>query len=166
MPLGLRLVKVSRWFRESWLTRDSDIPSNALFDLIEDKNNSISIWVIEDDKSNFKRVIAALAANRDNIVNIDYALFDINILTLLHIKYQEEDGGTPDQIVNQSFHLNLIELTARQAFVLAREIHKCGEPARINHKDVQQYIKDCLLAKFLDRSKINMNILDKIDTTV
>jgi len=162
MPLGLRVVRAARWYPQPWLTREMDLPSTALCDLLDEKSNSISIWLINDDRSNFERVIAALAANRNQVANLDYALFDIERLAALRISSQMEHGDTADSTVNMSFHLNLTRLTARNVFFLAREIHKFGDPVRIRRQDVQKYIEAALSRNELDRSKIDPGLLRKV----
>jgi hypothetical protein len=161
MPLGLRVVRKARWLREDWLLRNRDIPSAALGDLLDDRN-AISIYLISEDQSNFQRVIAAHAATRDHVVNLDYALFDLATLSSLRIAMEHENGTTADDTVNRDFHRNLVRLSARSVFFLAQTIHSFGEPVRINHKDVLNHIMDALDSNYLDPSKIKASILQAV----
>ena len=158
MTLGLRVVRQSHWYREAWLTRKPDIPSTALLDVLDEKSTAISIWIIEKDLSNFERVVAALAANRDRVSNFDYALFDMRVLRFLRIQSKPEAGNTPDAIVNQKYHANLTEMTAAKTFCLAQAMHRYGEPVRIGQKVIAQYIRNAIASNTLDRQKIRVQI--------
>jgi hypothetical protein len=77
MPLILRKIRKARWYQYDrsdfpWLLEE-DIPADPLGDLATN-DNELSVWQINDDKSNLPRVAAALAANCDDISNLDYAL--------------------------------------------------------------------------------------------
>jgi hypothetical protein len=47
---------------------------------------TLSVWHIEDDRSNLDVVIAALAATRQNVDKFEYGLFDQEIADRLGIK--------------------------------------------------------------------------------
>jgi hypothetical protein len=85
MALILRIVRKSRWsFTPPWLSED-DLQADSLVDF-STKKNELSVWHIDKDESNLKRIISALAANRDTLSNFDYALFDKKILIDNNIK--------------------------------------------------------------------------------
>ena len=82
MPI-LRIVRRSRWLKErpSWLEND-EFQADPLGDFTT-TSNTISVWYIKENTSNLQRVVAALAAQRDRLVNFDYALFNKEILSEL-----------------------------------------------------------------------------------
>jgi hypothetical protein len=72
MPFILRTIRKDRWYRIEdvpWL-EEGDIHADPLADL-NTKANELSVWLIEDDRSNLNRVVSALAATRTHISNLD-----------------------------------------------------------------------------------------------
>ena len=51
--------------------------------------STLSVWYIEDDKSNLEQVAVAVASTRDSFSPFDYALVDETLLTAINIY-----GGT------------------------------------------------------------------------
>ena len=62
-------VIAPRWLRPDWLAGD-EVQADALVDL-STKDNELSVWLIENDKSNLEHVVTALAANCNTISNLD-----------------------------------------------------------------------------------------------
>ncbi len=85
MPFILRAIRKNRWLDYDKPERphlsDEDIKMGPLADLRVDDNSQLSVWRITDDRSNFRRVVAALAANRDYPANLDYILLDQQVLS-------------------------------------------------------------------------------------
>ena len=54
---------------------EEQIRKGPLIDLVPD-DNTLSIWYIEDDRSNLEQVAVAFASTRDSFSNFDYALVD------------------------------------------------------------------------------------------
>ena len=85
MPFVLRKIRKSKWWKHPgvpWLAH-SDLQADALGDL-QTSSNQLSVYHIEDDKSNLEQIVTALAASRDTIANLDYALLDLQIVTDQH----------------------------------------------------------------------------------
>lgn len=63
MPLILRKIEKGRWNSDPqavpWLP-PGEVQAQALLDLAP-KDNGLSVWLIEEDRSNLDRVVAALA---------------------------------------------------------------------------------------------------------
>ena len=91
---------------------------------LEPDNNTLSVWYIEDDRSNLERVAVALASTRDTFSNFDYALVDEQLLSALNIKVVQTDGITPDQEANTQWHRDLVELSDADLIALARTIEE------------------------------------------
>ena len=68
MSFFLRKIRKAKWYKDekdTWLA-DGELQADSLVDLKTD-DNALSVWYIEHDKSNLKRVIAALGANTKKI---------------------------------------------------------------------------------------------------
>lgn len=67
-----------RWDKSTnpdWLS-SPDIPVHPLADLLPKLgDHALSLWHVESDKSNLKRVVAAMAAGRERLDKFEYALF-------------------------------------------------------------------------------------------
>ena len=172
MPTGPRiLIKItkSKWYKHegvSWLSQ-GELQADALRDL-RTMNNALSVWYIEENGSNLKQVITALAATCDSIQNFDYALFDLGNLVEANIKVAEVHGVTPYSEAN-SWHRDLIELTVGKMSKLVGVIANKGETEtkRISVKDVAGLLVEALQSKKIDLAslKANMQIkLKKLDS--
>lgn len=141
MPLVIRRVTQARWFRDvirPWLQK-GEIPADPLADLRTTKN-SLSVYLVDDDKSNLDRVICALAATREKIQHFDYLLFDWEILPSTGITVEPTEGETIDRAVNE-LHRDLVELSGRKLLALAAEIlHSEYETGRFLKKKVNELI--------------------------
>lgn len=148
----------------SWLP-DGELPADPLNDL-GTQSNELSVYHITANRSNLDRVIAALAANTDNLSNIDFAVFDENVISELGIKIKKSKGKSPDDQVN-NWHSDLYELTATKVLSLARAIK---DRAKIDRKvQVLNMVADALINGQIDRSRIkwkSQDDLDKLDKIV
>jgi hypothetical protein len=100
MPLMLRKIRKARWYQHNqadfpWLL-DEDIPADPLGDLVTN-DNELSVWQINDDKSNLHRIAAALAANSDDISNLDAEIKRIPEKEILHLLEQAVVAGQIDR---------------------------------------------------------------------
>ena len=91
------MIRKSRWEAEkpSWLKED-EFHADPLGDFVT-RSNTISVWRVEDDKSNLRRLVTALAANRDKFDIFESIIFDEKLLSVLDIKVQDTEGDTPDK---------------------------------------------------------------------
>lgn len=140
MSLVLRKIRKAKWYKHEaveWLPPDR-LQADTLSDL-QTKDNALSIYLVQDDKSDLERVIAALAAACDNLSNFDYALFDDAIIREASFKIANHPGETPDQTVNVTQHRDLIELTTDSVLLLARAIRD-GARERKPHSEVGELI--------------------------
>jgi hypothetical protein len=153
------LIKVT-WGR--WQTDEPWIPAGelqaaALFDL-RFSNNKLSVWKIEDDKTNLDRVIAALAVNtgRKNIERVDYVLLDPKSIEDLAIRVGKSQGKTPDTVANDEWHFDLVELTAAKIVAIAKLIKEDGKFDRKNEPAIKS-----LISKGLRGKQIDINLVDE-----
>lgn len=61
------------------------------------KDNRLSVWRIDEDRGNLHRVVAALAAGRDFLDKLDYAVIDLQALDSLGIQAGVRTAF-PDQV--------------------------------------------------------------------
>lgn len=163
MPLILRAIRKNRWYTSdiiSWLPK-GEIQADPLGDLATG-SNTLSMWQVENDTSNLKQVIAALASNRDSISNLDYAIFDIDLLADTGIKVEINQGATPYEMANY-WHRDLVELTATKLVKLAETMLIHSHRERILEKTVLTWIKDAVKNGQIDRTKLSAGITKKLD---
>jgi hypothetical protein len=158
MPLIFRKIdKKSRWYTKPWAS-NADPEADTLSDL-QTQDNKLSVFVIDEDKGNLQQVIAALAANRDHVAELDYALIDELYLHDMHLKFEETMADTPCPSVNER-HRDLIELTGRSLCIIAGAIR--GNVIRYSKKMVKAAIAQALEADEMDRTRVKESLMGEI----
>ena len=89
---------------------EDEIQGDALTDVSTTKGK-LFVYRI-NNKNDWRRVITALTATRDNIVHLDYALFEDVRLDLMGISIKSTYGTTPDETANM-LHYELGNLSIR-----------------------------------------------------
>jgi hypothetical protein len=168
VPLVLRKIRKSKWYESEsvpWLTKE-DLQADALVDLAT-KGNRLSVYLVNYDHTNLEQVITALAANCDYVSDFDFALFDHDALWELGIRIENSDGDTPDSVVN-SWHCELIELTAERIVALAGIIWKRAEKKRFLSKRVHHLLAHAVASGQIDRDKMRLGpgSLAKVDQII
>ena len=159
MPLLLRQIRKSRWYDDGglpWLPVGL-LPADPLSDL-NTKDNKLSVWHIEDDKSNLEQVVTALAVNRDQVSNLDCALFDQHPLSGINVRIEETKGNTKDKRAN-IWHRELVELTAEKLLELARSIMRDGKRTRFSETRIRNLIQRAVESGIIDETKLKPNVL-------
>jgi hypothetical protein len=152
MPLLLRNVRKNRWEnRPEWLSQD-EVQADALLDLKTDENK-LSVWRIQDSRSDLDEIISAIASTRSDLVNVDYALFGQDSATKLGIKHEDMPGESLHLEANDK-HRDLIDLSARRLVNLAEAIQTEGEINRIPWKRVA-----AILVQAVRSGKIRLELL-------
>jgi len=162
VPLLLRKIRKNRWYTNNapgWL-REDEIQADTLGDLVT-TSNTLSVWVVEDDKSNLDHIIVALASSCDNVSNIDYALFNIDLISESDIKVETKEGLTPYAKANPS-HRDLVELTTNKLFKLAKLIFVHSTRERVKEKEVLNLIKNAVNNGQIDPTKLKEGISKKL----
>jgi hypothetical protein len=156
VPFLLRAIRKAKWYRNPdlpWLS-EGELQADALYDLKTD-NNILSVWHILDDHSNKEQIITALAATRQHPVQFDYFLLEEQYPRELNIKIVEIPGDSPDQGIN-SWHRDLIELSAEKLMQLARAIQLHAQRERIPHSNVRRLLAQALLSGRHDPTKTKL----------
>lgn len=154
MPLLLRKIRKSKWYKNPgvpWLPV-GELQADALVDL-STKNNELSVWLIDDNKLNLNRVLAALAANLEIVSNFDYALVDEQRVTGIAIKIAESKGDLLDAVVN-AWHRNLSELSAAKLMQLASAVQSHADILRILPNQALALIREAVQQGRIELSKL------------
>lgn len=160
MPLVLRKISKSRWFVDKPWLQLHDLNADAAKDLAT-SDGTLSIFLIDGDKSQLDRVIAALSANGNKPDNVDYALVDLQLLTALGFKTEETPGATPDSEVN-AWHRDVVDLSIMKLLRFALLIRDQAERNRVPRPKVIKLVKEGITAGYLDQNRISVTYLQKI----
>lgn len=152
----LRSINKSRWDRV-WEPTD-EVPAKALLDLIRDRD--LSVYEVADEESAQKTAII-LAANREHIDTMDYALFESADMGTIGITIDESPGSTQNDEVN-SLHRDLLDITASKACGLANLIGINGKITRMVPSKVRKLISEYCDQGILDVDKLSEGIRQKI----
>lgn len=138
----LRKVRRGKWVKHpvaDW-PEDSGLHCDALDDM-QTNECSLSVYAIMDAVDR-KRVAVALAATREKIAVMDYAVFEGSGLKSLGITIRQTKGDTPDMAVNE-MHYDLGNLTVKRLAQLT-EIVSAGEHKRIPQQDIKTSLYDAV----------------------
>lgn len=131
MALLLRRIRQSRWY----IASDQPLPADPLADL-NTEDNVLSLWQVQDDGSNLTDIIAAVAATRDAVANVDIALFDSGLLQGIGAGIEARGGRTP-LAAARSYHRGLVGLNAQQLIEVAEVIRRSGEIREFSRREVR-----------------------------
>jgi hypothetical protein len=168
----LRKIRRSRWIKlentdeEYW----SQINPDALGDL-STKDQTLSFWLIDSDKSNLERVISSMAAVNDPQSNFDYALISLQKFEELFLIPQglniiRSEGNTYDEYVNKNWHRDLTSLSVMKLCELADLISSESQITRIWPKNVLKLVANGVKSGHINKSKINDKYLTKIKNVI
>jgi len=152
VPKLLRKSENKKWLppeKATWLN-EGDIHADPLGDLAT-KGNTLSLYELEDDQTNLNRVIAAIAATKDNVPHFQYTLIDRYEIESLGIKIKKTKGGTADSVVNDC-HYDLIELSGYQIVSLAKMLLLKGTRTQMLKDNVKKEIIESVRQGFLDEN--------------
>jgi hypothetical protein len=129
------MIRQSRWD----LSQKCDWLGEA--DFANTDENSLSVWLLDDDKKDLDDVTAALVASREKTDKLDYVLFMAEHLHAVGIEVCEESGTTPDEQVN-ALHRNLTHLSAAQVLALTTRVwHENLGLNRIDQRTALQLVR-------------------------
>lgn len=154
-----KVVNKAHFFRQEGL-KDDDAQADALASL-KTSGNLLSVWIIDDDRSNLNRVIAALAAGRDFLDKLDYALIDAAAIEDIGVYFNQAAGNTPDKGANQRWHQDLAGLTGRRLVALAAKMHG-SNMTRIPKKGVRDLILESIASGFVARESLKDKLRENL----
>jgi len=149
----VRKIRKARWHSVTCL-QIRDLQADVLADL-NTQDNALSVWYVEENEANLKRIAAALAAECNTISNVDYVTFAEEDVARLNIKAIGKPGMTPDRTAN-AWHLDFAELAAQRLVELAYLLQVRGKRGRISEKDVLKLLASGLMTQQIDRTKVKL----------
>ena len=162
MPFVFRkLDRKARLYRVKW-TETDDVQADALREF-RTRENALSIWLIDDNRSNLERVIAAVAAGRDRLCNLDYALIEHTLLDELDIQVSPQEGESVDDDANRRWHQDLERLSATKVVQLAVAVQRTeGGLQRVQKRAVGQLIATSIRNGFINPNRIDERLMDDL----
>lgn len=130
-----------------------ELAADALLDL-QTHDNSLSVYKVNHDDDSLTRVITALAATRDAANRFNFILLPISLVEQLGITMAATDGMTPDDYVNSTLHLDLINLTVKQIAALALAMHEHGNLEKRTKSEIKTSIGDALNNGYFRRDQL------------
>ena len=153
MAYVLRKIKKSRWHLDPETNQLSeDGVKKASLDLLP-AEGGLSVFLVNDDRSNLDRVAAALAASANYPDNFDFVLLDEMELDNLGIELEKSLGETPDDEVN-ALHRDLVDLGDEKIRLLVRAFCNNEKPARIREKRIRSLIHQGIAEGHIDRDRV------------
>lgn len=151
MPFVWRNVRYARWHDLLGGERQAD----ALTDF-RTRGNELSLWEVCDDKSNLLDVVAAYAAGRDDLANVDYVLFSLEDVTRVVGEpiRSPETGNTPFHDAKQ-WHRDLRNLTTTSLCTL------CGKVAVAELERIERFDVGRALIERINAGKISAGELSE-----
>ncbi|MBZ5493640.1 MAG: hypothetical protein LAO76_22200 [Acidobacteriia bacterium] len=162
------LVKIKR---ERWLKGPrppylemGDVPGDCLQDL-RINENKLSVWSIEPDDSNLKRVMTALAGTHEMITTFYFLVFDETVVANLGLKMTPTNGNTADRDANR-WHRDIVELSAKKALLLVIAIFDEARRVPFFQSDVEMSLQNAISAGHIDPNKLNSRLASKLTTVL
>lgn len=159
MPLLLRVIRKSRWYKQTWL-KEGKAQAIALFDLKSEKNK-LSFWHVEETESNLNQVVAAIAATRDGPSNFDYAVFDQTLLKVIDVQIENTRGQTFHKEADVSWHRDTTNLSAENVAEIANIIMEHGTKRRIGEAEVTGLVKQAVISGTIDAKPLKERLEQK-----
>lgn len=160
MPKVLRVIKSRQWApyknNQSWIPFEK-IPADIVADF-NTKNNKLSVWFIADDLSDLGRAIAAIAANRSELANFDFALANADYLNDNSHRIEEELGELKHDEEICKLHRNIVDLTGAKLINLASIFFDSFQIKFLLPIQVFVHIKTSIEGGFLKYEKLNRGI--------
>lgn len=157
MPFVLRKLDRKAAFYGIPTIPDGDVQADALSDL-RTKENALSVWLIDDDRVNLNRILAALAATRDALVKLDYALISQHDLGSLRIEIVSNKGVSCDAEANARWHRDVRGLSGRKLVEFAATVRANAELVRVQKGDVGAHIANSINNGFIDRVRLKPDL--------
>lgn len=168
MPFLLRKIKKNKWYKSNlplWLG-NNDIQADTLCDLKTD-NNNLSLYYIDDDKSNLKKVVSAIASTRDSFSIFEYMLIDEKYLCRMNIKISSTIGKTNNQEVDKYWHRDVIDLSGNKLVEVGYVMLQNNSGlTRIMSPIIKNLIIDGIKFGWLKKESINPKLLEKINNVL
>lgn len=160
MTVFLRIIQQARWAQNpdiGWLL-PGELQGDALKDLQTIKGK-LSVFAVENGITH-QDIIIALAATREDIDVLDYAVFEDDSFAMLGMETIQEDGNTPVSEVNK-VHYHIINLTTEHLVHLAT-IVSSGEKRRVFGKDIGIFLHQAMREGRLNTAVMKSKLRDRL----
>jgi hypothetical protein len=163
VPFLLRKITKSRWFREAalaWLPPE-ELSADAITDL-KTADNSLSFWLVNDDRSNLEDMILAVAAAGDFVSHVDYVLIELSSEIEGQFKVEAEPGETAYTSA-LPFHRDMCELSATKLLRVAAVVSRTPRE-RWQKGDVEKLLCASYKDGRLDHGKLRERMRKELDS--
>ncbi|MHB0980542.1 MAG: hypothetical protein ACYC5Q_10835 [Thermoleophilia bacterium] len=125
-------------------------------------DNELSLWEVRDDKSNLLDVVAAYAAGRDDLANLDYVLFKLEDVAQVVGEPipSPEKGNTPFSDAKR-WHMDLRNLTAASLCALCGKV-TVAELERIERFDVRRALVERIDTGMINAGDLSEKLVAKL----
>ena len=164
MSFVFRSIGNKHWYSDNqpdfseWLP-DGELVADALKEL-RTTRGSLSVYIVDTNKGNLDRVLSAYACTRNSVNDIDYVLMPLEVIEET-FDIAPTSGQTADDEVNK-VHLDIERLSVSKLLLLAhifQDYH--SSMYRIRKKQITSKIRNSLMRKYLDFSRINRALQSK-----
>ena len=139
-----------------------DIAADPITDL-NTRENELSIYLIQDELTELDRCLSALAAERMNLQDLDYILFDKDIIDQLLLEINNVEGNLKDHEINK-LHRNIIKLSAKKLISLSKKIMEKCQRKRILEEDVARIIVKSINNNWIKKNSLSKSLLSEIES--
>lgn len=168
MPYLLRKARRNRWYTgtdahgSEWLP-ENHRQSEVFKDLAAPSSspNSLSVWLVDDDRGNIDDIVIALASTCEHLSNLDYVLFPVAGVEDIGIALGETPGETPYAGANH-LHRDLQRLTASHVAGLATMPSPPVIVARVREKKVRELLSRAVSQNKLNPSDLKESLRNKV----
>jgi hypothetical protein len=115
------------------------LPADPLSDL-NTRNNTLSLWQIDDEEKNLGRIAAAFAVQRGKFDSFEYVLFPETVPESIGLRIVQTDADTPDLEANSLFHVDLAQMNAQHVVELAGAIQRKKRLARFQGRELIELV--------------------------
>jgi hypothetical protein len=122
----------------SWLNND-ELPSDALLN-VKTQNNSLSIYLLDDEGADLEKILCAHASTRDHINRIDYVVISEDMLLETGMELENTPGQTPVNYVNDLHH-DIVHISADRLIGMVKSSIINGWICRLTPPKVKKLIK-------------------------
>ena len=158
MPFVLRKLDRKAAFHPIAGIPTGDVQADALSDL-RTIGNALSVWLVDDDRANLDRIVAALGAGRMELAKLDYALMEYGMLDDLHIQATAKHGLSLDAGANSLWHRDLVGLSGQKLLELAVMMEARAKFERVQKSDLSTLIAQSLHSGFIDRGRLKEKLV-------
>jgi hypothetical protein len=145
-----------------------EIIADPMSDFLPTDKGTLSVYLVENNKQYIDRVIAAMAATRQDVDKFEYAIVELQDLESRGFETEIQLGTTPDEEVNR-WHLNIVKLSTQKILDLTHLFFQKSVPDLLGRRykeDVEALLRENVQffnAKKVTQPKIRkfLNLIDK-----